>query len=200
MDTLRKKLFLKLATLMFLICITGGASYVLSSVAGKSRDYADKLNADIRGLESRLQQFKQDNARLEEALKIWEDMSGSERAFAGLRLGEAKTELDRMVKKYWLSDVKTTFSKPDLKDHPVHAEYRIAESSVTVSFNAVSDAMALEFLDEMNASFPGHILFRRVSLEKKQQLTKDIIKDVASGNRPALFAGVLEFEWRDIKK
>ncbi len=116
METLRKKFFLKLATLSFLICITAGVCYVLNSVAAGSKEYGEKLNSDIRALESKIQKFKSENARLEEAVKIWDSMSESERAFNGLRLSEAKAELDRMVRKFWLSDVKTTFSKPEIKE------------------------------------------------------------------------------------
>ncbi|MET0155586.1 MAG: hypothetical protein ABW189_05730 [Rickettsiales bacterium] len=198
-ETLRKKLIMRLSTLAFLACATGAAGYALNSGASSSQGYNAKLTSDIRGLEGNIQKFKSDNIRREQAMEIWNKMTEGEKAFNGLRLGEAKEALDRMIGKYWLSNVKTTFSKPILIDGRQDG-FQIAKSDVSVTFDAVSDAMALDFLEEMNASFPGKIRVTRFEMEKNQDLTKSFIKDISTGQRPALFSGLMEFDWRDIKK
>lgn len=200
MIALKKKAIINGSMLLFMLALTIVVAGAMYSALSSNKEYKNKLARETRDIEGRIQRSKQENLKIVDALELWNGLSVEERSFEGLRLSDAKTVLDEMIETYWLSDVRTTFSKPLITEHTAYKDYNIASSSVSISFNGVSDVMIFSFLDALNEDFPGVITLKKFSIDAKKDMERETIKQIAAGEKPVLFAAGIEFEWRDIKK
>lgn len=197
---LKKKLIISGSALAFMLVLTAIVGGILYSFLDNKRTYSNRLTRETRDIQSRITRSKNNNKHMVESLTAWEKLSTQDKAMKGLRLSEAKKTLDNMVDEYWLSDVRTTFSKPAIVPHEEQETFNIASSNVSISFNGVSDTMIYTFLDALNEDFPGIIVLKKFSIDKQGTLERETIKQIASGQKPSLFRANVEFEWKDIKK
>lgn len=200
MQALEKNMTVSAIWLLFMIVTVAAVGGFMYHALSKKSEYRDKLAGEIRNIEGKISKSRQENNKLVDALNYWDSLPEGAKTMSGLRLSEAKEKLDEMVNTYWLSQVQTTFSKPAIEPHPDYSDFNISSSNVTISFDGISDTLIYAFADALRSDFPGFVTLKRFDVQQEGEMERETIKQIASGERPALFSGVVEFKWRDIKR
>lgn len=202
MDTKQLKNGLIIRLVVYVVLLIGAALVIvyLTRTNDEVTRKRDWLKNDIRSLNSKLEGLNKKTLEFSEAVQTWESMGESEQKLSGLRINDAKDVLDKLSTKYKLSEVNTSFSKPEeLKNKFVADTVAVISSNVTISFKGLTDEYAMRFVEALIREFPGYIQIRTLSLTQMQEINKDVLRLIAKGEQPQIIKGNLDFFWRDLK-
>lgn len=73
-------------------------------------------------------------------------------------------------------------------------------SKVTLKFSAMTDEQLYRFIEAISTGFPGYIKIEKLEVQKKGEITDDVLRSAGAGKFPALVDGMLEFNWIGIKE
>lgn len=76
----------------------------------------------------------------------------------------------------------------------------VMESPITVELSAVDDLDVYRFIYYLNYGFPGHITIKSLDIERKAEVTANILKDIGQGNPPQIISAKMELDWRTMAR
>ena len=86
------------------------------------------------------------------------------------------------------------------EESPVETGFVVMESPITVTLSAVDDLDIYRFIYYLNYGFPGHVTINSVAIERKQEITPTILKQIGTGNPPEIISAQLELDWRTMAR
>lgn len=185
------------AVIAVVICV----SYIfIESIKDKYNQRHSWLSNDISSLNRKLDGFNKKTLEFSEAVKVWDSLPESRKKGQGLRISDAKELLDSLEKKYFLHDMRVSFSKPYTKEPEKDDTVEVIESSINIAFGAVSDVYAIKFLNELIEKFPGYVQVSLFSMTRSKTVSKDILKQIASGQTISIVDCKINLKWHDLKQ
>lgn len=158
------------------------------------------IKSDILTTKKRLADLKTQLSEVEDARKFWEKSEDLNNAHNGLQLDDAYSIIKHFQEKYNILNLQIHLSSPiDLGKEYHSSSAMIVSSEVTLSFGAMSDENAFQFVDALLNNFPGFKLVKSFKITKKVEFSQELLRQVRSGNKPSVVVGELLFEWRDFK-
>ncbi len=76
------------------------------------------------------------------------------------------------------------------------AEHKILVSPVKIRLEAMDDVDVYRYLYLVDRFFPGHMAIQRISLERKAEISGDILRSIAGGANPQLVSADIDVLWR----
>lgn len=76
----------------------------------------------------------------------------------------------------------------------------VMESPITVELSAVDDLDVYRFIYYLNYGFPGHITINNLDIERKAQVTPNVLKEIGTGNPPQVVSAKMELDWRTMAR
>lgn len=76
----------------------------------------------------------------------------------------------------------------------------VMESPITVELSAVDDLDVYRFLYYLNYGFPGHITINSLDIERKAEITPNVLKEIGTGNPPQIVSAKMELDWRTMAR
>lgn len=73
-------------------------------------------------------------------------------------------------------------------------------SKVVLNFGAMTDEQIYRFIEAILTQFPGYIKITRFELERKGDITDDVLLAASRGKFPDLVTGVVEFNWIGVRE
>jgi hypothetical protein len=195
----KKRLIIR-ALLVLLLMLAGyGIFFVADKRQIKSQERLTWLKNDINNLRTRISNLDQKTSQLTKAVELWETLSDEQKEAAGLRINEGTQALNKFKQKFYLNKVDATFSKPQALEAPYKiGNATVMASDLVISMAAVTDSLALEFIEALQKEFPGNVLVRSVALKQGGVLDKGHLKEISTGTPPGLISGDIQALWRDI--
>lgn len=80
------------------------------------------------------------------------------------------------------------------------ADFVVMESPITVNLSAIDDLDVYRFIYYLNYGFPGHITINNLSMERKLDVTPDVLKQIGTGAPPEIVSATMELEWRTMAR
>lgn len=197
---LDKKLYVKLFILLTGFVIFGlGIFYILSSSEDIKKDLTGLQN-EANSIQSKINNFNNKKKSFLESLEVWEQIDGNNKVFAGLRISESNAMIEELEKKYGISNLRTVFSKPKIREEGVNDKaVKVVYSNTSITFRALTDGHVYKFLEEVQEKFPGYLHIKSISITSDGQINKAFLQDIASGNQKSLVSATMEFIWHDLE-
>lgn len=79
-------------------------------------------------------------------------------------------------------------------------DFVVMESPITVELSAVDDLDVYRFLYYLNYGFPGHITINSLDIERKAEITPNVLKEIGTGNPPQIVSAKMELDWRTMAR
>lgn len=197
---LRQAVLKRAIVIGLILLVSGVVIYVLHMNLSKSVEKYQWLKTSVNSLNAKLEGLNRKTLEFSDAVKAWEKMDEADKQLQGLQISKANELLKEYEKLYKLSEMSTTFSKPqELSEGIVSETVKVIDSQVVINFKALSDEYALNFIHALENQLPGYVQITSFSLTKDAQITKDILERVARGETPPLVVGNVEFIWRELK-
>ncbi len=76
----------------------------------------------------------------------------------------------------------------------------VMESPISVELAAVDDLDVYRFIYYLNYGFPGHITINNLSIERSGEVTPELLKEIGTGNPPAMISAKMELDWRTMAR
>lgn len=195
-----RDIIVKLTIFVAVIVVTSALAFYLSGMKEEMDKKYVWIKNDIGDLNRKLEGLNQKTVEFSEAVKAWELLPKEAKALPGLRINDAKDILEKLQKKYRLTGVKTSFSKPA----EITGEYKtdtvmLVSSVISMSFNAKSDNYIYGFIDDLGREMPGYVQIRSFSINNPAKISKDILKRIAQGEDVSVVSASIEFYWHDLK-
>lgn len=197
---LLKKNLLKKALFYGIILFAAAGFYTgLKMTFDSFEESKNNLKRDVSNLRDKLDSFNRQTLEFADALKDWESFSPGNKLLQGLRISEAKDELDRMANEYKLSGMQISFSKPEINPAYTSDTVEVMSSFVNITFFALTDDHVFDFLGALMNEYPGHIQINNLNLTLTKDISKEVIGRVALGEAPALVSVKVDFSWYDFR-
>lgn len=196
----QKFLLKKISIFVVFIIIAISISLYLGGVVDEFEKKNAWLKNDISETGRKLEGLNKKTLEFSEGVKVWESLPESDKELPGLRINDAKDTIDKLQKKYKLSSVKTSFSKPDeiIGDYKTDTVSMVS-SMITMSFSALSDEYIYEFIADISKNFPGYVQVKSLSINKPSAVSKEMLKRISLGEEVAVLSVTMDFYWQDLK-
>ncbi len=81
------------------------------------------------------------------------------------------------------------------QDDPVETTFVLMQSPITVTLSAVDDLDIYRFIYYLNYGFPGHITINNMTMERKSNVSPEVLQQIGSGLPPEMVSATLELDW-----
>jgi hypothetical protein len=159
-----------------------------------SEQETSRTSADLSDLENKIREIR-------EASKIWAKLNQTKEKHNGLEIDNFQTILTDLKKHYRISD-KTDINMTSPTE--VNGAYKkstttVVSSKITLTTSGASDEILLQFIDSLVKNVPGFIAIESLEMNKKNDLTKDVISKIARGEKVNPVEAKIVFSWKDFK-
>lgn len=183
---------LAIVLLMFLGVYSGFSAYV-SGLEEEKRT----MQAAIRKLEREAQQLDQQYAKARESVAIYEQMTNETDSADPLNREAVSEVLIDLKKRHRIGTLDLSITS---LQRITREEYRIGDiglvyAVVTLKFTGLTDAALLSFVDSVKSEFTGYVSISQLILERRGEVTEDVLRQVRLGKTPELVNGQIIFHW-----
>ncbi len=78
------------------------------------------------------------------------------------------------------------------------ANHSVLMSPVEVEINAFDDASVYRYMDIALKTFPGHLSFDSINIQRMRDVSSPVLRAIAAGANPALVKASLKMSWRTV--
>ena len=175
----------------------------LSAYKTKIKNYhdADKLNiknqiddlikksADIEAMVNDAKRFK----------LLWEKTDEKKKQFIEIKISSVNDDFVSLVKKYNISKPSINISVPEVLSEGVWRTQELDVNLInfSITFDALSDKVAIDFIYEFTNKLPGYIIVNNFELKKsvKEGYSEDDLIKISSGEFLGVISSKINFSW-----
>ncbi len=207
-DALRKKLFKKLAVSGAMVALALPVMVYLYLMQDFLKSDYDKVKSEISGIEG---SYKKTSENLEKAHGVFEryeslpadrlPLPSVDAMEVTSRIREARLPLQELKERYRLSNLDMSLAAPvELAGEMRKDKISAASSKVTLKFSALTDELALSFIDALIAEFPGYVWIDSLSMRRSGVAINDaMLGQIRAGTMPSVVDIMLVFDWIKLK-
>ncbi len=204
LQRLKKKVIITGSIFGVLVVACLGLTYFISSYSEEGEMRLMMLRSQRSTIESNNAAAIERNRVAQETMEVYEKINPQDNPLFGtLDRKKATITLDQLNQQYKLKNLSLNISPAAIRDStPLQLKSgTVSSSTVTISFESMTDEFALAFMRDIIASFPGFMHITSVGLTKNGSIDSKIFYDTASGEMPSMVKGDFSFEWlgMDIK-
>jgi hypothetical protein len=134
-----------------------------------------------------------------EATSLWTNEIKSQHSDrSGFKFTATKALLEQLRINYKIYNLVVNFSNPEVRTDVDGSLETIQASQISIKFNAFTDIDALQFINTFSKKVPGHVVIKNLELSAIDNVTKDIIKNIAGGVFSEIITVKAEILWQDI--
>lgn len=160
----------------------------LSSLEGQ----ISSRRQEIEGIRGEIDRFASQKDQFDELHKMG-FFSSQNRILARAKFDELRELSKILTAKY-----KIDKASYETNDQISKAGHVILKSSVTVGIEAIDDVDIYRFLYLLDTAFPGHAAVESLKINKNQDVTQALLRQIGNGIPSALVNGELTFVWRTV--
>ncbi len=177
------------------------SSYVLGPKTIESKRQLDAVSAESYTLQTEVDKMRNDFAQFEGQKQLYETIrrmgffNDQDRVLARERF-ETMQRLSKIIAARYEIKAANILTE----ESPVETGFVLMESPITVELTAVDDLDIYRFIYYLNYGFPGHITINSLVMERKADLSSDVLKQMGAGEPPALITAKMEMDWRTMAR
>jgi outer membrane murein-binding lipoprotein Lpp len=174
---------------------------VFQPKADASKTELMSLQAQASTLQSEVDQMRLDFTQFDSKKAVFENISrmgffnDQNRVLARERFDTLQKLSKIMSARYEIKPAKI-FSQ----DIPLETGFVVMESPITMTLTALDDLDIYRFIYYLNYGFPGHVTISNLDIKREGVITPEILKEIGTGNPPALITAKMEMQWRTMAR
>jgi hypothetical protein len=174
--------------------------------------YIKKANEeDIAFFNSRITDLQNKSANIEAMIsdakkykQIWLKADDKKKNFSSVKISDVNETFKNLVEKYSISESSINISVPEiLKDGVYNRQVLdVYLINFVISFNAITDRVAVDFINSFINTLPGYVVISDVSIKKSQKAgynESDLI-NISNGKINGLTSTKINLSWYFLKR
>lgn len=161
-----------------------------------------KIQGGMIAKQGELISIRQKKEDYEDSLRLWESLSSKNKELKGIKIDKGREILELLQKQYDIENMKIAFTIPEIvQSRNWETEtIDVVSSTVTLTFEAISDQYAMSFMDAVKKELPGYVKVLSFRFSKIGRIDEQVIGRAKRGEFPRLVKARLKFLWRDLKE
>ncbi|MCH2037387.1 MAG: hypothetical protein MK137_02200 [Rickettsiales bacterium] len=181
---------------------------LIAGCVGAYLYYASK-EKELKGIQGKmiskqgqLISLRQKKEDYEDSLRLWESLSSKNKELKGIKVDKGREILEILRQKYDVNNLNINFTIPEIvQSRNWETEtIDVVSSTVTLTFEAISDQYAMSFVDAVKKELPGYVKILSLRINKLDGINEQVIIQASRGEFPSLVKARLQFLWRDLKE
>ena len=194
-----KRFQLQIMLLVLAFAVWFFAMPEIEALSDAASSRLERLDRELRSLNAQAQVLGNDLAALKTLRSEHERLDGAGFTRPLDRL-EAALAIEQLARRHVLSSAQYAFSpeRPDGNRGLRRQEMEVVTTPVDLSLKAAYDVPVYAFLDELAATLPGHVSWRRMTIVKVARINLDTVSRTYAG-RPDLLSADVGLVWRRVR-
>lgn len=196
-----KKQLAQRITIAGIVLASGVAGYFIVNHYEQNLEKQQQFaQNEISKLNSKISAFERQQEEYEEARKLWNKLSDTQKRQNGLEISGAQQLLDDLKNYYLLRSLKVNMSKPvELRDLYKTTTTVVMSSKVDLTFEGQSDEYIFSFIGALKKYLPGYMTVKSFRLVRELSVTPSVLEKIRLGTAMPMVKGDISFNWRDLK-
>lgn len=150
----------------------------------------NQMREDLNVLTQGLEQFKKQKTVFEKIQKRG--------FFDPQNRPETRQRINAMQKESRLLSARFSIdsAKTEVNEKATEAGYKILNTSIDFTLDAIEDTDIYNFIYLLNYGFPGQITIKRMVISRNIEVTEAVVRQINSPNPQPLVTAVVQLEWR----
>lgn len=194
---LRKKIIINFSLSVVLLLMLGAVIFFSFSHEGTLRQEIDHINNEANRIRNETVALESKTAEIKKYKEIWRSLPENKKNILGIKIDDFNAKLDSTAEKYAITSLNTKIAIPEpLKESLFKRDtVEITFTTVNISFNALNDLKALNFINEFLQSLQGYPIVTSFELKKTKSYDTQELENIAAGKALGVVSGKIDFFW-----
>ncbi len=167
-----------------------------------SQDTIKKLTSKERRLKGQITQMQTKQERANNTLELYEKLV-KDSSLRSLELNRKNISdlLNKLSIKYKINNLSIDVAPiTEQKKEPfLQKTGTVITTSVSLEFDSSSDAHGFAFADEVLKNFSGYLNINFYSIQREQELTEEVIRELLKGGKTDFIQNKISFDWLGLR-
>ncbi|KJV63374.1 hypothetical protein DB91_03975 [Ehrlichia sp. Wisconsin_h] len=195
---LKRYCIIKVSVCIMLLFILSMTLHYLYESNAYMVQHNSRIVDEIQKLNFKIMNVHKHEAMLNDSGILWQEISTSNiySTFYEENLG---TLISNLFKKYYLFNFQINISSPKVVSDIYHKQHvDVIKRHIEIRFSSISDEQVFLFLNAIYHDISGYVKVIRVSIEKKTDITNEVLQAALKGETIPIVRGSIVFELYNI--
>lgn len=194
---LRKKIITNAILALILLAINGAVFFFYSNIEKASEVEINKVEEQINNIKSRIREIENKDAEIKKYKTLWSTISEKRKHSDGIKVDDFNNILAEISKKYLVTTENVKINLPQVINRGLFKRetFELYYTSVSMNYSAISDVMAISFVEEFVSSLYGYPVIFYFDMSKSKPYNAQDLSDISYGKAKGSISGKLEFFW-----
>lgn len=195
--TLRKKIIINAILATILLGLNFAVFFFYNNIDQASESEIRKIEMQTQSFKSRIREIENKEAEIKKYKALWPNISENRKHTGGIKVDDFNKTLEEVSKKYLITteNVKINLPQEIKQDIFKRETFDLYHTSVSMNYFAISDVMAVSFVEEFVSSLYGYPIVVYFDMSKSKSYSAQDLSDISYGKLKGSVTGRLEFFW-----
>jgi len=204
MSYLKRKIILGLATFAGLIIVATIVFLYYQDVKKTGEMQIKKVLDYLSNVKNKTNDIQLKITDAKKYKEIWKNTKTTKKNFDGININDVNSKFTELSERYHLNNPSIKISVPEALKGGIfdRSTVNVSLSSVSISFDALTDAMAIDFVKDFTDILPGYIVITEFDIKKTSDkpFSQDDLVSISTGKFVSGVNTKLDFSWYILKK
>ncbi len=136
--------------------------------------------------------------------QLWISANDKKKDFNGIKIADINNNFNSLAQQYKISEPTITISVPEVLTNGIYQLQTLDANLINcnISFNALTDRLALDFINDFIDDLPGYVIINDLTIKKnkKEGYNDQELTDISNGKFPGLVSTKISFSWYFLKR
>ncbi len=194
---LRRKIAINFIASVALLAAAAIVAFYISNKQKYSDQEIDQIHREASVIRSQTQELESQTSQARKYKEVWKTLSDNKKSTRGIRMDDVNKIIGNLADKYNLYAPSIQVVLPENLDAGVFQRktINVSYSSVTLSFDALSDVKALAFISEFFNKLPGYTVISSIEMTKSRKYNQEDFINISLGKNPSILKVKVLFAW-----
>lgn len=164
----------------------------------------------INSLNSQIADLKNKSADIETRIKdatqykkLWDKADAKKKDFTGIKVNDVTDTFSKLSEEYSIMSPTIKLSLPEVLKNGIYNRQVLEVNLINcvISFTAVSDSIAMSFINSFLNTLPGYVIINDFSITKtkKGSYSESELVNISTGKSTGAISGKVNFSWYFLK-
>ena len=191
----------KIAVIVILLVLNIGAAFTTYSyftpIGAKMKKQIRTITAETRAKQADIEQLRRETTEIVDQKSFYDDLEKIG-FFSDQNRIEARRNIEDIQRISRALRVQYDMKPAEVIPNTISEDsgYVFLDTPVSINIDVIDDADLYKFIYWIQASFPGHVSFRKISVKRKLDVNEANLKKISDSNPQPMVSGIVEFRWK----
>ncbi len=174
-----------------------GIIFFLTQREKKITTEINKINSDIADVKLRTTELEGKIIDTKKYKELWKKIPENQKDDRGIKMDDVNAIMNNLAEKYNITAQTIQVPLPEILKTGIfnRKNINVAHTLATISYQAVNDIRANNFMSELINKLPGYIIINNVIIKKEKKYSSSDLIAISSGSSVGAVSVKITFDW-----